>query len=476
MRTTTGIELGPDSCVIVAARPGRAAADVSAVHIVQPADWPAHDVAVTATLHGIRRKKRLPRRAAVVVWGLPEDALPDEPSTRAAVRPVVAAGFKVATVMTPAQALAALATARFRAGNGTAAAPVVWLALNTYGAAIAIVRGGDLLFSRTFGWSYHPGDGGSNVQLLQRYSLVAHLAPEVRRGIVHVESTHGLSVGAAVTCGDLPELRSLTMPLIEELDLEVETLDSMDGLRPVGRARAARFSEAAPAIRLAVAVAVARPPASGAAFPPLLRTAAAIAAVVGLGWAAVRFWPQVSSEAPTRQTAQYRAPVAPRGDPAPDVRDAGARPQSEPETPVPTTSQPSAKPAPPAQPTPAPQPAPPVVMPPAAKQVPPVKPVPEAEPGQPVRRPVTRPSPRPRRVERPPAPLKEALPVIDSILIDATRRLAIIDGVILGPGDPVGPRVIVRIEQEAVVLREPSGLDVRVPLHRQEYDVAKQLR
>ena len=40
----------------------------------------------------------------------------------------------------------------------------------------------------------------------------------------------GTPVDAVVTCGNLPELRSLTMPLIEELDVEVETLDSLEGL------------------------------------------------------------------------------------------------------------------------------------------------------------------------------------------------------------------------------------------------------
>ena len=63
-----------------------------------------------------------------------------------------------------------------------------------------------------------------------------------------MRASHGISVDAAVTCGDLPELRSLTMPLIEELDLEVETLDSMEGLRPVGKAKLERLAERAPAL------------------------------------------------------------------------------------------------------------------------------------------------------------------------------------------------------------------------------------
>lgn len=61
-------------------------------------------------------------------------------------------------------------------------------------------------------------------------------------------------------------------------------------------------------------------------------------------------------------------------------------------------------------------------------------------------------------------PLTNPLPNVDSILIDQERRLAIIDGTVASVGDTVGPRVIVQIERDAVVLREPSGLLVRVPL------------
>ncbi len=147
-------------------------------------------------------------------------------------------GFRVESIVTPPQALALLAASRPRSGNGA----VAWLALNIQAAAIAIVHDGELLFARTFEWSYSALNTSGKAQLLQRYSLVAQLAPEVRRGIAAVLANRGLTVEQAVTCGDLPELRSLTMPLIEELDLEVETLDSTDGLRAVreGEGRALR--------------------------------------------------------------------------------------------------------------------------------------------------------------------------------------------------------------------------------------------
>jgi hypothetical protein len=60
------------------------------------------------------------------------------------------------------------------------------------------------------------------------------------------------------------------------------------------------------------------------------------------------------------------------------------------------------------------------------------------------------------------------LPKIDSILIDQDRRLAIIDGAVSSVGDRIGERQIDRIERDYVVLREPSGLLVRVPLRARQ--------
>jgi len=68
------------------------------------------------------------------------------------------------------------------------------------------------------------------------------------------------------------------------------------------------------------------------------------------------------------------------------------------------------------------------------------------------------PTSRPRAV-----PLKDPLPVVNSILISSDRRLAIVDGRIAQEGDQVGRRVLLRVEPSAIVLREPSGHEVRVP-------------
>src|SRR5687767_15959880 len=97
-----------------------------------------------------------------------------------------------------------------------------------------------------------------------------------------VLNSHGAVVERAVTCGDLPDLRSLTMPLIEELDLEVETLGSSEGLRPSSGAAQDRFAEAAPAIRLACAAAVAPMKESSVRMPAALPVAVLLI-VAGIG-------------------------------------------------------------------------------------------------------------------------------------------------------------------------------------------------
>jgi hypothetical protein len=65
-------------------------------------------------------------------------------------------------------------------------------------------------------------------------------------------------------------------------------------------------------------------------------------------------------------------------------------------------------------------------------------------------------------VSEPGVPLDEPLPRVDTVLIDQDRRLAILDGAVVGIGDVVGSRTVLAIAREAIVLREPSGRIVRV--------------
>jgi hypothetical protein len=75
-------------------------------------------------------------------------------------------------------------------------------------------------------------------------------------------------------------------------------------------------------------------------------------------------------------------------------------------------------------------------------------------------------SPAAPQAARRQVPLAARLPVVNSILVAPDRRLAVLDGEIVREGDAVGRRVVARIERTGVVLREPSGHEVRVPIRR----------
>jgi hypothetical protein len=353
------------------------------VHVVEPSEWPPVELA------RVRRAKRFSVDAHVVSWT----------SDEAALRPFREAGFKIGTVISPEQALGMLAAEWPRPQTDSATA---WLALARHGAALVIVHHGDVLYSRRIHWRYKTPTR-PNEQLLQRYTLVAHLAPELQHGMAVVRERYGAEVDGAVTCGNLPDLRSLTMPLIEELNLEVEPLDTLDGLELSPAAMAQRAVDYASALRLASAV-TALPP----VHPPQrarwwVGAAAALVAIAGVaGW---WFATQVSDvPAPARRAVASVPPPSP----APTAGSPGSEP---PVVPLIPRSQPAARSAAPAQ--------------------------------------------------RP-----EPLPAVSSILIAPNRRLAILDGNIVGEGDSVGNRLIVRIDRDGVVLREPAGQEVRVGIRR----------
>ena len=74
-----------------------------------------------------------------------------------------------------------------------------------------------------------------------------------------------------------------------------------------------------------------------------------------------------------------------------------------------------------------------------------------------------------RTVARPVVRVAEpARPSVRTILFSANRRLAIVDGRIVGVGDAVGAYTVADIEKGAVVFSAPSGARVRVPVHTTE--------
>ena len=438
MSGVTGIELGPNYCVLV--RGGRLGAHrtVSAASVIMPPAWPFDRAALVERLKAAKHSNDLSSRARVVAWG-------DEGT----LSPLTDAGFEIASVLSPAQALARVVRARqVGAPPGTAVAA---LSLNSHGVAIAIVAGAEVIHSRVFEWPLgtpfaekRAGERGARSELLDRYLLVSQIAPQLQHDIELVRPVHGATVISVVACGNLPNLRSLAMLLIEEMDLEVETLDSAELLDPDGAP--ATLSDAVASLQLAAAVAspgesrvpvhtesetasganvhveVEHPSPRPSRFSRNLEGLAAVAALVlGAAWSSL----QIAGSSPAR-------PIFPGGM-VPAVM--AAVPERHELRTEATTGRESLQ-VPSAEPDTAPASAP------------------EPAAARPTR----------RRAADLPAASKVPLPSVDGVLIAGSHRLAIVGGLVVAVGDPVGPRVIARIERDGVVLREPSGREIFVAI------------
>ena len=229
----TGIELTEDGCVLVEVRPGVILPRLFAVVVIEPPFWPP------ASLAAIRRRKRFSPQARVVAWN------PNESMFNA----LTEAGFTIETTISPERALAILSAER---EHGPADA-TAYAALSRRGGVFAIVRRGEVLYSRRVEWRYKHLTR-PKPQLLQRYVFVSHLAPEIQEGMKVVGRQLGVRLDGVVICGDLPDLRPLSRALAEEIGLKVETLDSLEDLDVTASAMADRAPDYAAALRLATAV------------------------------------------------------------------------------------------------------------------------------------------------------------------------------------------------------------------------------
>jgi hypothetical protein len=550
MASRTAVELGADMCALARTVVRRGEVQLLAAETLDPAAFPGVD-AFTAAVRRTRKSLKLPRRCRAVVWGLPDGSNRKDPAIMPLLAPLVGAGFRVERAISPCNALAALARLRMPRGDGA----TCWLAINRTGVAMIVVQPGKQLYSHSFAWDSTVGSSGSQARLLQRYSLVAFLAPEIRRAMAAAREK-GAVIDAIVTCGNLPEIRSLTMPLIEELDVEVESLDSLEGLI-VSPDALDRLSEAAASLRMACAGVIARPtrrwdeskrPSGPRALLRLAGAAAVILAVLGLAWWMTETRPKLGA------TAVAKAPAPPR----PITNGPASKPPS---TPPPvqkpaTTSAPAATvrqapatslPTPlalsPALKVPASNPTPQTLA--SAQKLPPRTPAASAAIGAPPRAaasppPASTPPPLPKPPAPSPAPvgapaaappsvttkplnttahpadtseaarartpengpgaggrdsglrkppgsapspappaampelLKDPVPRVTAILVSSDRRIATVDdGRIIAVGDVVGRRTVVAIDERAVVLREPSGVQIRVALGGRVVGVAR---
>ena len=234
MRPLLGIELGPARCVLVLVQDGRGrggALHATAHHVVKYED----PVRLAEILRRLRAEHRLPRRARVVIWPdsgdsgvTPVDSpsaasgfRPDVWQLRDRLRPLVRAGFRVSAALAPSEAAGVLASLG-------SASPAAVLVVAPEGGSLAIVSGGKTVFSRELSWKFAPP--ADDAGLVDRYAFAAQVLPLVSHTIERVRGRLGVRVDRLVLCGPAPGLRTLAAPLIEELDVEVETLDGMGGV------------------------------------------------------------------------------------------------------------------------------------------------------------------------------------------------------------------------------------------------------
>jgi hypothetical protein len=450
----TGIELGPNCCVLVRAAEHAPRATVAAARAFTPGEWTDDHDELVSLLRAARRSNRLSPRARVVAWGLHDAASAADLSHLPELGPLVAAGFEIETIVSPVQALAQVVTARQGKSDDRAVAA---LSINHHGVAIAIVSKGAAIASRVFEWPLGRPFAAGRSELLERYLIVSQVAPELQHLIDLVRPVHGVTVTSAIACGNLPNLRSLAMLLIDELDLEVDTLDSAELLAP---GSAGRFVDLVPALQLAAHVATpARTDVAGSgggaagdvrdraaahdthdhsSQPPtreprrvsaLIPFASVAAAVLCTTWSALA----LAGTSPA--TPVFRDGLALIADGLPPVPDlaaegtigrVGVRPDAAPRSRAPEA---------------------PVEE--ATEQTRPL--IPGAEPLAATEGRAANPAP-------------PAIPRVDGIMIAGDRRLAIVEGSIVGVGDAVGSHVIARIERDGVVFRSRSGREVHVAI------------
>ena len=178
-------------------------------------------------------------------------ALPGE--IRARIQPLIDAGFSIDRVVTPAVAHAAIV--RMRRGTIPGAVSAV-LSINAQATGITVVRDGAVLFAREMPWGHDTAPAEPGAEPRDPSRLTEKLAAEMRRSLLFVKQNLRVDATQILVCGDMPELRTLTAPLMHELNIEVETLDSVEDLDVTRLSTLAdEFRAGAGAFRTAVAIA-----------------------------------------------------------------------------------------------------------------------------------------------------------------------------------------------------------------------------
>lgn len=421
-------------------------------------------------------------------------ALASRKDVASVLRPLTAAGIRVKSLVTPGAALGSIA--RLRRGRGALSGVEAYVSLEENATCIALVRQHVLVGACELPWGYVQEHEPFR-ERVPRDKVAARLADE----LIEFFSAAGVepgSVSVVCICGTLPELRSMTMPLMERLDLEVEPLDSMFGVDSDQLSEQTRdFRERGVELRLAWAAAAdweaplnllrERQRRATAAIFARAAVVAGVGAGVTLGWGAQQTaWlqaavrtpsaTQVSRTVETRQEPNVTPArtAVPIGTPAPietpepadaplPMRTIASAPPSEP---VPSES--SATVSDVARPVGTSASAAPVEKPIATRVATPIMhepvfaPEPMAEPIPIVTRyvepvPVSTATRTPVQRQEPPPRVNASSNELGSILFGPDRKLALIDGRIVGAGDDVAGSTVIEIAPTSVTLRDRAG-------------------
>jgi hypothetical protein len=341
-----------------------------------------------------------------------------------ALHPLREAGIRLRTVTTPAVALGAIARWRPPAAMPGTIEPYV--AFDEQVTCIALVRQGVLLAARDLPWGFVQADY-SGSELRSGDNIATRLADAIGESVVGVGGSRA-DIGQVCLCGALPDLRSMSLMLMERLGVEVAPLSSWVGIDATRLPEPADvFRQRAAELRLAWAAAADWPPTINllrarrrqSSTIWLARAAVAAGAVAGVSgsWWLVEHLGFGGSNHPAvsrRRAPEPTLPVVytpPEGAAVDKSREA-----------APAASRSVASEA-----------APPVA--------------------------------RPDAIE--PPPREEAVPLeakgepfdatLRTILFSQARRLAMIDDRVVGVGDEVRGATVIEITAAGVVLRDTQG-------------------
>ena len=145
------------------------------------------------------------------------------PEIRSKVQPLIDAGFRIDGLTTPPLALCSIAYLRRNLHN---TATVAVLAVRPRMMALSVVRDQFVLLAREIPWGWER----FGAQSLDREQFIAQLLSELRRSMLWCRTRAGHTITNLIICGDAPDVRSLSCRLGKDLQIPIESLDSLEEL------------------------------------------------------------------------------------------------------------------------------------------------------------------------------------------------------------------------------------------------------